>query len=135
MSLTAPRDTRRRDGVTNHRALAAGARIFAGALVALNAAGFLVRGSEALNLRADGVARESVDNTGGLDGAKLCKVEPGVYHFENSAAADAITRADIRNDCFIVTDQRVARTNGGNTRSIAGRIVDVDAQGVWVRVG
>jgi hypothetical protein len=27
----------------------------------------------------------------------------------------------------------VAKTNGGSTRSVAGKIFDVDAQGVWVK--
>lgn len=135
MSLTAPRDTKRRDGDIYHRDVAANAVIHAGALVCLNAAGFLVPGSTALNLKADGMARESVDNTGGANGAVKCRVEPGVYRYANSTGADAITRADIGNDCFIVDDEQVARTNGTNTRSIAGRIRDVDAQGVWVRLG
>ena len=29
-------------------------------------------------------------------------------------------------------DQTVAKTNGGNTRSRAGKVFDVDADGVWV---
>ena len=51
----------------------------------------------------------------------------------NSAAADQITAADIGNDCYGVDDQTVAKTNGANTRSVAGKIYDVDAQGVWVK--
>jgi hypothetical protein len=47
-----------------------------------------------------------------------------------------ITRAEIGDDCYIVDDSTVAKTNpGGNTRSVAGKIVDVDAKGVWVRIG
>ena len=47
-------------------------------------------------------------------------------------AADAITLADIGKDCFIVDDQTVAKTDGAGTRSRAGRVFDVDADGVWV---
>ena len=39
---------------------------------------------------------------------------------------------DIGKDCFIVDDQTVAKTNGANTRSRAGKVFDVDADGVWV---
>jgi hypothetical protein len=40
----------------------------------------------------------------------------------------------IGNDCYIVDDQTVAKTNGTATRSIAGKIRAVDAQGVWVEI-
>ena len=33
----------------------------------------------------------------------------------------------------MVDDQTVAKTNGGNTRSPAGIIDSVDADGVWIR--
>ena len=58
----------------------------------------------------------------------------GCFRFANSVAADLIALADIGADCFIVDDQTVAKTNGGATRSIAGKIRDVDADGVWVQI-
>jgi hypothetical protein len=39
------------------------------------------------------------------------------------------------NDCYLVDDQTVAKTSATNTRSVAGKIVDVDSQGVWVKLG
>jgi len=57
----------------------------------------------------------------------------GVFRYANSAAADLIATADIGAVCYIVDDQTVAKTNGTNTRSPAGAVVDVDAIGVWVR--
>jgi hypothetical protein len=50
----------------------------------------------------------------------------------NSSDADAISTANIGADCYIVDDQTVALTNGTNTRSVAGKIFDVDSAGVWV---
>jgi hypothetical protein len=132
VALTAERDTVQRSGAVFSRGVAANAQIYAGALVALNAAGFLVPGSASTTLKADGKATETVRGTA-VNGEASCQVERGVFRFANSAAADQITRADIGNDCWIVDDDQVARTNGGGTRSVAGRIEDVDAQGVWVR--
>jgi hypothetical protein len=132
VALTAERDTVQRSGAVFSRGVAANAVIYAGALVALNASGFLVPGTAATTLKADGKAAETVRGTA-VNGEVTCQVERGVFRFANSAAGDAITRADIGNDCFIVDDDQVARTNGSGTRSIAGRIEDVDAQGVWVR--
>ena len=59
-------------------------------------------------------------------------VEKGVHCLANSSSADAITLADIGSDCFIVDDQTVAKTSATNTRSVAGKVFDVDADGVWV---
>lgn len=131
-ALTAERDTIQRSGAVFNRGVAANAVIYAGALVALNAAGFLVPGSASTTLKADGRATQTVRGTA-VNGEVTCDVERGVFRYANSAAGDAITRADIGTDCFIVDDDQVAKTNGGATRSIAGRIEDVDAQGVWVR--
>ena len=131
-ALTAERDTKQRAGAVFNRGVAANAVIFKGALVALNAAGFLVPGSTATGLKADGVARETVTGSA-VNGEVTCDVERGVFRFANSASADEITRADIGADCFIVDDDQVAKTNGSSTRSVAGRIEDVDALGVWVR--
>lgn len=134
-ALTEPRSTPKRNGDRVRRAVVAGAKIYQGALVALNAAGYATPGATATTLVADGLALETVDNTDGASGAVGVELEKGTYRFANSAAADAITAAEIGDDCYIVDDQTVAKTSGSNTRSIAGKIVDVDAQGVWVRIG
>lgn len=134
MPLAAEKGTKSRDGKTFNRALAANVKVWQGAFVALTAAGYATPGAVATTLKADGVALSTVDNTGGAAGDKSVEVEKGTFQFKNSAAGDAITIADINNDCYIVDDETVAKTNGGATRSIAGKIVDVDALGVWVRV-
>ena len=134
-ALTASKGVRRRDGEFFSRGVAANAKIFAGAIVCLSA-GFAVKGTSALNLIADGVAEESVDNTGGAAGAIAVQTRPGNHYCVNSLAADLITVAEIGTDCFIVDDQTVAKTSGGGTRSRAGKILDVDAaNGVLVAIG
>jgi hypothetical protein len=40
--------------------------------------------------------------------------------------------ADVGKQCYLVDDQTVAKTDGTNTRSPAGFVRDVDADGVWV---
>lgn len=134
-ALTKARNTVKRDGTRFSRGVAANAVLYQGALACLSATGFATPGATATTLTADGMVKETVDNTGGADGAVNVELERGVFRFENSAAADAITAAEIGDDCYIVDDQTVAKTNGGATRSIAGKIEDVDAQGVWVRIG
>lgn len=133
-ALTEARTTPKRDSKLFARAVAADAVIHEGALVCLSATGYATPGAVATTLVADGIARSSVNNTGGANGAVLVETEKGSFRFANSAAADAITIAEIGDNCYIVDDQTVAKTNGGATRSIAGRIVDVDANGVWVDI-
>lgn len=134
-ALTEGRLIKEREGEIFSRAMAANAVVHLGALVCLSATGYATPGAVATTLIADGVSREYMDNTGGADGAKRVQVKKGTFPFKNSAAGDAITIAEIGDNCFIVDDQTVAKTNGGATRSVAGKIVDVDAQGVWVAVG
>jgi hypothetical protein len=132
MSLTQDRDTKARPGDFYQPGVAANALIYAGALVCLNANGYATPGAAALGLNAIGRCEGQADNTGGADGAITVSVMRGVFRFANSAGGDAITEANVGERCYVVDDQAVALTNGVGTRSQAGVIFDVDAQGVWV---
>lgn len=134
MALSKDRNTKRRDGVSFNDPLAASTRIFAGALVCLNAAGNAVPGATSTTLKARGVAQEYVDNSAGAAGDQRVSTRRGVFNFANSASADEITRADIGVNAYIVDDQTVAKTSATNTRSVAGVIRDVDSDGVWVEI-
>lgn len=112
--------------------VAAAQKIFAGALVMANAAGYLVKGATATGLVGVGRAEERVDNSAGSAGAKSLTYRPGVFRFANSGSTDAITAADIGTVCYAVDDQTVAKTHATNTRSPAGTVEMVDDQGVWV---
>ena len=112
--------------------VAANVKIFIGALVAANATGFATPGATSPSLTYLGRAEEYVDNTGGADGAKTVVVRRlKAFKWEN-LAADAVTQARIGKLCYIVDDQTVAATNGNGTRSPAGIVTAVDADGVWV---
>lgn len=132
-ALTNGRNTKFRNRDRRNFAIAASATIYAGALVALNATGFLVPASTATTLTCVGRAEAYVDNSDGADGDLKVDVGAGVYLFANSAAADLIANTDIGADCYAVDDQTVAKTDGTGTRSVAGKIFDVDADGVWVQ--
>lgn len=109
--------------------------IYRGALCVLNA-GYLAPGTVATGLIAVGVRCKEASVNAGADGAvKDVEVEAGIFPFKNSGAGDAIAQADVGADCYIVDDETVAKTNGTNTRSRAGKIVAVDANWVWVIVG
>jgi len=132
-ALTAGRNTPRLDDSLVSGPVAADTTIYAGALVARNAAGDLIEGGTATGLVGVGIAEREADNAGGAAGDATVVVIPGIARMENSAAADLIAADDIGKLCYIVDDQTVALTNGTSTRSAAGLIVGVDAVGVWVR--
>jgi len=134
MTLTADRNVPRRNGDVFSYPVAAGETGFAGAITCVTSAGFAAPGTTSTTLKTVGVAQATADNNPGLDGAIQVEVRRGVFRFDNSAAADLIALADVNADCYIVDDETVAKTNGTATRSIAGKVRDVDADGVWVEI-
>ena len=135
MALTQDRTTPAYHGKEmHHYDVRASTRIFAGALVVLNA-GYAAPGSAATGLVAVGRAEHYADNSAGGNGDIKVRVRSGISRWNNSAAADAIARTEIGSDCYLVDDQTVARTSASNTRSTAGKVIDVDALGVWVAIG
>ena len=131
-ALTEDRNTPYMDGELLSLPVAAGAVIHAGALVVANASGYVEPGATATGLAALGRAEEAVDNSGGGDGAATVRVRrKKAFRFENDGS---IAQAALGRTCYIVDDQTVAATDGTGTRSAAGKVVDVDADGVWVEI-
>lgn len=134
MPLAADRNTPFKDTELIPVPVAANAKIYGGALVATNATGFAVPGSVATTLISQGRAESLVDNTGGADGAKTVLVRrQKAFKFLNHGA-DLVVQADFGKTCYIVDDQTVAKTTGGATRSAAGKVLGVEADGVWVYI-
>lgn len=132
-AIATERDTQRRDGKAAAYPVLAATKVLAGTLVALTAAGYAQGGVVATTLKAVGVADETADNTAGASGdIKVKTRKDGWFRFANSAAGDLISIADIGNNCYIVDNQTVAKTDGAASRSVAGKIRDVAADGVWI---
>lgn len=131
-ALSADRNTPRVERGTRVFPVAAAAVLFTGAQAALNAAGNAVPVTAAVGLKGIGRVEKRADNSGGAAGAINVEVTIGTFRFNNSAGGDLITKADVGADAYGVDDQTVAKTSGSNTRSVVGKIYDVDDQGVWV---
>lgn len=132
-ALTADRNTPLRSGDEIVLPAAAAKKFFAGALVARDASGNATPGAVATTILGVGVAAEYADNSGGSAGDLTVRIKKGIFRFANSTGGDLIAAADIGNNCYIVDDQTVAKTDGTGTRSVAGKVFDVDSDGVWVR--
>jgi hypothetical protein len=136
MAASRDRNTRQVAGLSRSFPVAASTLIHAGTIACVNASGLLTKGAVATTLKSVGVARARIDNSAGAASAIRGEVEVGVFGpFANSAAGDAIALADVGATCFIVDDETVAKTNGSSSRSAAGTVWDVTAQGVWVKFG
>lgn len=113
-----------------------GAKIFGGGIVAIEGvSGYAVKGAVAAGLVTVGVACETVDNTTGANGAKKVVVEESFEHtdflFSNDTGTPA-AQADVGDNCYIVDDQTVGMNATG--ASVAGKITEITAEGVWVRI-
>ena len=131
-ALAAARKVAVRDGKYLSAPVKAGVILYGGALVVLTA-GVARPGRTATGDIAFGVTEHTVVG-GASDGDVRVTVSTGIRNFANSASADLIALSEVGKDCYIVDDQTVAKTDGTGTRSRAGKVVDVDADGVWVNI-
>lgn len=129
-ALTKERNTPEYAGRTHVRPVAAGVKIFQGSLVVM-ASGYAQPATAATGLVGDGRAKETVDNLGGAAGAAFVATERGCFRFAN---AGDVTLAHVGLPAYAVDDQTVSASSNSSTRSQAGVIDDVDAQGVWVNI-
>lgn len=133
-ALSKDRNTVERPGNLLSIPAAENTEIFAGSLVVVDADGNAAPGYTDTGLTAAGRAEEYVNNNPGDAGAKNVTVKRGVFKFANDAT-DPVVAADLLSTCYIVDDQTVAATDGTETRSVAGKVLGIDVDGVWVEVG
>lgn len=131
-AITQDRNTAMKDGELFEIAAAAGKKLPAGTMVCTNVAGFATPGATAVGLAYIGRADNAVDNTAGTDGATAVLVRRGKAFKWANDGTDPVKQANVGRACFIVDNQTVAATNGANTRSQAGTVIGIDADGVWV---
>ncbi|MDQ7791245.1 MAG: hypothetical protein RDV00_03845 [Clostridia bacterium] len=129
-ALTKDRNTTRKEGGQAAYPVAAGAKIFAGGMVCLNAGGYAVPAANTAGLKFVGVSRQYVDNAGGADGAQTVLVwKNGVFDFE----AAGMTAAAVGKPVFVSDDQTVALS--GSNAVGCGIITEVEAATkVWVDI-
>ncbi len=131
MSLTKDRDTPRRDGVQFGHPVAGSTRIFAGAIVGLNSAGWAIPAGPAA-VAIVGVAEEQIDNRDGANGDQLVPTLRGLFALDGTG----ISRGAIGSPVKAVDDATVALITGTEDPAavVAGTIRDKDGYGVWVEI-
>lgn len=130
MALTTATDTQEYPIGLHNVPLAASAKIFAGALVALNNSGYAIPAADAANARVIGRAEETVDNTGGSAGDLSCKVKRGIFAYKNDAT-NPCTIAHVGKKIYVKDDETVQSATGTNS-VVAGYMVGFDGSEVIV---
>lgn len=110
------------------RQLEAGAEIYAGSLVAVNANGKAVPASDTAGLKTIGRAETHAKS------GETVTVKSGCFLYKNSSSTAAIAAADIGGVCYVADDQTVSKSGGTNSIP-AGLVYDVESKGVWVLTG
>jgi hypothetical protein len=132
MGLTSDKQIERTDGVQLAFPVNGTSKIYAGALVCVDADGYLVPGADTAGLIFVGWATQQRDNTSGDDGDQVCVVQRrGLVRCDIAS----VTQANIGDSVFLVDDETVGlaatTTNDIYCGIIAGYI---DATHVWVDI-
>jgi hypothetical protein len=126
-ALTAARDTPQRSGDLVSIGVASNTTIYAGAMTAINTSGYAVPASDTTNLVVIGRAEQTVANAS-TDGAVSIAVRRGVFRWTNG---DTVSIANVGAVAYVEDDATVTVTNSTSS-VVAGTILAVDSDGVWV---
>ena len=131
-ALTRDRATPYREGIEIEYPVAANTKIFAGALVCVNATGYAAPAADTSGYRFAGVAMEQVDNSGGSGGAKVVRLRrAGVFEFD----AVSITQGMVGVDMYAADDHTFDDTEGPTNDIRVGRLVKyVSATRGWIDI-
>ncbi|HEY8898875.1 MAG TPA: hypothetical protein VIM61_00470 [Chthoniobacterales bacterium] len=129
MPATSAINTPERPGLVTTLPVAAATALYAGILLATNSSGYLVQAADTAGLRVAGRCEADVDNSSGSAGDVSADVKKGIFKYANSAT-NAVDADDIGKDCFVEDFQTVAETS--THKVVAGRVVAVASDGVWV---
>ena len=133
LALTADKKLEYREGVEIAPKVYTGVRIYAGAPVCVNAAGYAVPGEDATGLIFEGMARENADNVLGSSGDITVRVRRrGLFKM---TFATAISIANVGDSVFLKTDDTVDVVGNTTYAIFCGVIAEyIDTTHAWVDI-
>ena len=133
MALSADKTTEYMEGVDLSIPVDDGDKIYAGAIVCVNAAGYAVVGADTAGQIFMGIAREQADNSSGADGAINVTVRRrGLFKMK---LATAITIANVGDNVFIADDESVDLAGNVTNDIFVGIIASyIDTTHAWVDI-
>ena len=132
-ALSADKQLELKDGVELPAPVYRAVKIYGGALVSVNATGYLVPGSDTAGQIFHGIARERKDNTLGSDGDLTCRVlRRGLV---KCILNTAITQANVGDNVFLVDDQTVDLAGNCTNDIFCGIIAEyIDTTHAWIDI-
>lgn len=107
--------------------------IYAGTMVCADSSGLAEHATDAASKKVIGRAEVTQDNTGSsYSSTRTIKIRTGIFRWTNG---DSFTDANIGDLAYVEDNQTVQTAASASSDSIAGVIVDVDDDGVWVDTG
>lgn len=136
---------------TERMGMASGVQLFVGAIVCAQGVGTggsarAVQGKTATGLRAIGIMDQqphlipAASFTSTTDGIPVVQIRRGTFKVDIDPL-DPVTEANLYQICYLTSDHEICKTTGGNAKSIAGRLVEIDyttdptGPGAWVEFG
>lgn len=113
--------------------LAIGTTAEAGNLAGVGSDGYAYNNIEDI-VTVIGRCEETVANDTGVDGGKSVKVRRGKAFKLANSATDPVTQASFGKTCYAEDKVTVAATDATATLPAAGKVMAVDADGIWVLV-
>lgn len=134
MALTADRETAHKDTELLRVKLAAAIKLFVGALVATNAAGYGQPAADAAGLKVAGVSGAQVDNSLGADGDLSTNVRRNKAFLFKNSTTNPVSQAHFNSDIYVEDDETVS-SDGGVNNIVAGKCLGIEPGGVLVYIG
>ena len=132
-NLDQDKKTEYREGVEISIPVDDGDKIYAGANVCVNAAGYAIRGGDTAGAIFMGISREYADNSSGQDGDISVLVKRrGLYKME---FATVITIANVGDNVFLKDDHLVDVAGNVSNNILCGNIAEyIDTTHAWVDI-
>lgn len=128
------RMTKERSGEMLEPGVAAATLVEAGHMAARNASGYVVPASDTAGLRVLGRVENTKDNTGGANGEQRVRIlRKNAFLFANSIG-NPLTIAAIGENCYVANSVTVTTAAGATNDIVAGKVLDVTSEGVWVEI-
>ena len=112
--------------------VAAGVQIYKGAIVNLNAAGYLKPAGDVAGEVCAGIADKNIDNTGGVDGAFECPVLKGVAGLRADGVAPV--QAGLGRPVYAQDDGNITDAATAANDVIVGHLDSIDGSTFWVKL-
>jgi len=132
-ALSADKKTEYREGVDISIPVDDGDKIYAGAMVSVNADGYAVAAGDTASTLFVGIAREQADNSSGQDGDINVTVRRrGLFKM---SFATPITIANVGDSVYIADDQNVDLVGNVTNKIFAGIIAEyIDTTHAWIDI-